>query len=43
MRQRIESAVIQIMACRLVGTKPFSEPTLVYIQLGPWEQILVKY
>ena len=30
MRQWIESALVQIMACRLVGAKPLSEPMLEY-------------
>ena len=43
MRQWTGSALVQIMACRLVGAKPLSEPTLVYCLLGPWEQISVKF
>ena len=30
MRQGIESALVQIIACRLFGTKPFSKPMLCY-------------
>ena len=33
MRQWIESALVQIMACRLFGAKPFSKPMLGYRQL----------
>ena len=39
MRQWIGSALVQIMACRLLSTKPLSEPMLGYCQLDPWEQI----
>ena len=35
MRQWICSALVQIMACRLFGTKPLSKPTLGYCQLDP--------
>ena len=42
MRQWIESALVQIMACRLFGTKLLSKPMLVYCQLGPYEQTSVK-
>ena len=31
------------MACRLVGAKPLFEPMLEYCQLGPCEQISVKF
>ena len=43
MRQLTRPSLVQIMACRLVGTKPISEPTLVYCQLDPWEWTSVKY
>ena len=33
MRQWIESALVQIMACRLFGAKPFSKPMLGYYRL----------
>ena len=42
MRQRIRSALVQIMACRLFGAKPLPEPVLAYCVLHPWEQISVK-
>ena len=34
MRQQTKPSLVQIMACRLVGAKSLSEPTLVYCQLG---------
>ena len=37
MRQLTRPLLVQILACRLVGAKPLSEPTLVYCQLDPWE------
>ena len=43
MRQWIGSALIQIMACRLLGAKPLSKPELVSCQLDPWEQTSVKF
>ena len=33
--QWIESALVQIMACRLFGAKPLSKPTLDYYQMDP--------
>ena len=33
MRQGTESALVQLMACRLSGTKPLPEPMLIYCQL----------
>ena len=33
MRQWIGSALVQIMACRLVGAKPLSKPILGYCEL----------
>ena len=35
MHQWTGSALVQIMACRLIGTKPLSEPLLEYYQLYP--------
>ena len=35
MRQWIRSALVQIMACRLCGAKPLSEPMLEYCQSHP--------
>ena len=35
--------LVQIMACRLFSTKPFSEPMLWYSQLGPTEHISMKF
>ena len=43
MRQWIGSALVQIMAWRLVGAKPLPEPMLAYCQLDSWEQISVKF
>ena len=33
---------VQIMACRLDGVKPLSEPILEYCYLDPWDQTSVK-
>ena len=35
MRQWIESALVQIIACRLFGAKPLSKPMLGYCQFTP--------
>ena len=43
MRQWTGSALVQVMACCLFGTKPLPEPMLVYCQLYSWEQISVKF
>ena len=43
MRQWTESSLVQVMACRLFGTKPLPEPMLAYCQLDSWEQISVKF
>ena len=43
MRQWTGSALVQIMACRLIGAKPLSEPMLTYCQLDLWEQTSVKF
>ena len=43
MRQLVGSTLVQIMACRLFGAKPLSQPMLRYCQLDPWEQTLVKF
>ena len=40
--QRMQS-LVHIMACRLIGTKPLSEPVIEYYQLETWEQISVKF
>ena len=37
------SALVQIMACRLGGTKPLSKPMLAYFRLDPWEQTSVNF
>ena len=43
MRQWIGSALVQIMACCLFGTKPLSKPTLGYSQVDSWEHFSVKF
>ena len=43
MYQWIWSSLVQIMACRLDGAKPLSEPMLTYSQLGHKEHNSVKY
>ena len=42
MRQWTGSALVQVMACRLFGTKLLPEPMLAYCQFDFWEQISVK-
>ena len=42
MRRQPMTSLIQIMACRLFGAKPLSEPMLEYCQLYPPEQISVN-
>ena len=41
--QLIMPSLVQSMACRLLDTKPLSEPMLVYCHLHPQEQISVKF
>ena len=36
-------ALVQIMACRLFGTKPLTKPAMDYFQLDPCEYISVKF
>ena len=43
MRQQIMPSLGQIMACRLIGAKPLSEPMLSYCQLGFKEYISVTF
>ena len=43
MCQWTESALLQIMACRLFRTRPLSEPMLVYCHLDPNEQTSMKF
>ena len=43
MRQWIRSALVQIMACRLFGTKPLFKPVLGYYQFDPKEKTSVKF
>ena len=40
-RQWTMSTLVQIMACRLDGAKPLSEPMLIYCQLDPKEHISI--
>ena len=42
MCQWIGSSSVQVLACRLFGTKPLPEPMLAYCQLESWEQISMK-
>ena len=43
MCQWIGSALVQIMACHLVGAKPLSKPMLDSCQLDPYEQTSLKF
>ena len=43
MRQSTGSALVQVMACRLFGTKPLPEPMLADCQLDAQEQTSVKF
>ena len=43
MCQWIRSALVQIMACCLFGTKPLSKPMLGYCRMEPYEQTSVKF
>ena len=43
MRHWTDYALVQIMACRLLGDKPLPEPMLAYSQLGSLEQSSVKF
>ena len=42
-RQQTRPSLFKIMACRLFGTNPLSEPILSYCQLDPCKQISVKF
>ena len=42
-RQWIGSEMVQIMACRLFGTKPLSKPMLSCCWLGPWAPTSMKF
>ena len=42
MRQGTGAALVQVMAYRLFGAKPLSEPVLAYCQLDSWEQLSLK-
>ena len=43
MRRWTGSALVQIMACRLVGAKPLSEPLLENFQLDSWDPISTEF
>ena len=43
MRQWIELATVQVMACRLFGAKPLSKPVLGYCQFDSSEQTSMKF
>ena len=43
MRLWIGSTLVQIMACRLFGTKPLSKPTLGFCQSDPQEQTSMNF
>ena len=43
MRHQIKLSLVQIMACRLFGAKPLSEPILNYHQLSPYKHNTVKH
>ena len=43
MRQQTRPSMGQIIACYLLGTKPFSEPMLAYYKFEHWEQNSVKF
>ena len=43
MRQWAGSALVQVMACRVLDAKPLPEPMLTYCQLDSWQHILVKF
>ena len=43
MRQRVGSALVQIMACRLFDAKPLLKPWMVCCQLNSLEQVSMKF
>ena len=42
MRHQTRPSSVQVMASRLLGTKPLSEPILVYCQLNQMQEIILK-
>ena len=42
-RRQTRTSLVQILACRLFGAKPLSEPVLEYCEFDPWEQTSVKF
>ena len=43
MHQCTGSTMAQVMACRLLGTKPLPEPMLNHCQLDHWEWLSMKF
>ena len=43
MHPQTEPSLVRIMACRLLGAKPLSEPMMAVYLLVPWEQFSVKF
>ena len=43
MHQQTESALVQVMACRLFGSKPLPEPMLAYSQLDHSKQNISEF
>ena len=43
MHQLTWLSLVQIMACRLFGAKPLSEPMIIYCHLYPMGHISIKY
>ena len=43
MHQWTGSTLVQVMACRLLGTKPLHEAKLIYCKLDSWEQASMKF
>ena len=37
------STLVLVMACHLLSAKPLPKPVLIYCQLDPKEQILMKF
>ena len=43
MYQWTRLALVQIMACHVIGAEPLFEPMLVYCKLDTYEEISVKF
>ena len=39
----INIVMVQVMVCRLFGTKPSPEPMPIYCQLDPYDQISIEF